>query len=83
MIFILLLIFFFLSIKFIFVFYFVNYAPVTYGTYEYPGWAEALGLLMACSSMIFIPGYAVYYIFQQKDCTVLEVSRLNIFFSTA
>lgn len=39
----------------------VQYVPIRYGDYEYPGWGEALGLLVSCSSMVWIPGYAVYY----------------------
>ncbi|CAG0923003.1 unnamed protein product [Notodromas monacha] len=56
---------------FIFVFYFVNYAPVTYGDYNYPTWAQVMGILMALSSMVCIPGYAIYYVFSQ-DCSPKE-----------
>merc|ERR1719383_1199124 len=48
---------------FIFVFYFIKYTPITYGNdYEYPPWGEALGFLISFSSMIWVPGYAVYYV---------------------
>jgi len=48
---------------FIFIFYFVKYTPIMYGDdYHYPGWGEALGFLISGSSMIWVPGYAVYYL---------------------
>jgi len=49
---------------FIFIFYFIKYTPITYGNdYEYPPWGEALGFLISLSSMIWVPGYAVYFFF--------------------
>merc|ERR1719415_328093 len=33
------------------------------GDYQYPGWGEALGFLISLSSMIWVPGYMVYYFF--------------------
>ncbi|XP_076753819.1 sodium- and chloride-dependent GABA transporter 1 [Xylocopa sonorina] len=48
---------------FIFVFQCVQYKPLKYGSdYEYPTWAEAVGVCLSLSSMIWIPGYAVYYV---------------------
>jgi len=39
----------------------VQYEPMKYGaTYTYPPWAQAVGLMMAFSSMLCIPGYAIY-----------------------
>jgi solute carrier family 6 GABA transporter-like protein 1 len=50
-------------IQAIFVFSIVQYTPVTYGKgYQYPTWAEALGICISLSSMLWIPIYAVYYI---------------------
>lgn len=46
----------------IFIFYVVQYIPVTYGDYVYPAWAETIGIIISLSSMLWIPGYAVYYI---------------------
>ena len=44
-------------------FYVISYQPVTYGKdYVYPAWAEGLGLCLSFSSMIWVPGYAVYYL---------------------
>jgi len=45
------------------VFYFVKYSPIKYGKdYSYPGWGEAMGFGISLSSMIWVPGYAVYYL---------------------
>ncbi|XP_011156695.1 sodium- and chloride-dependent GABA transporter 1 [Solenopsis invicta] len=48
---------------FIFVFQIVQYKPLKYGSsYEYPTWAEIVGVCLSLSSMIWIPGYALYYV---------------------
>ncbi|XP_017884157.1 sodium- and chloride-dependent GABA transporter 1-like [Ceratina calcarata] len=48
---------------FIFVFQCVQYTPLKYGSnYEYPAWAEVVGFCLSLSSMIWIPGYALYYV---------------------
>ena len=44
----------------VFVFMWVQFSPLTYNkTYEYPAWAQGLGLTMAFSSMVCIPGFFV------------------------
>ena len=46
----------------IFISYIYSYSPVTYGeTYNYPKWAEILGLMISFSSMMWVPIYAIYY----------------------
>ena len=40
----------------------VSYSPVTYGTYTYPTWAEAIGLGLSLASMVWVPLYALYYL---------------------
>ncbi|KYN03706.1 Sodium-dependent serotonin transporter [Cyphomyrmex costatus] len=48
---------------FIFVFQIVQYKPLKYGSsYEYPTWAEVVGVCLSLSSMVWIPGYALYYV---------------------
>ncbi|XP_076163039.1 sodium- and chloride-dependent GABA transporter 1 [Ptiloglossa arizonensis] len=48
---------------FIFVFQCVQYKPLKYGNdYEYPTWAEIVGVCLSLSSMVWIPGYAIYYL---------------------
>merc|ERR1711892_198930 len=46
----------------IFVFYFVRYSPITMGDYHYPAWGEVLGFAISLSSMLWVPGYAIYYL---------------------
>ncbi|XP_046462930.1 sodium- and chloride-dependent GABA transporter 1-like [Daphnia pulex] len=47
----------------VFLFYVIQYIPVTYGeNYQYPWWAEVIGIIISLSSMLWIPGYAAYYI---------------------
>lgn len=49
--------------QFIFVFQCVQYKPLRYGNnYEYPTWAEVIGVCLSLSSMIWIPVYAIYYV---------------------
>merc|ERR1712032_1073965 len=62
----------------VFIFYCISYSPVTYGhDYVYPGWAEILGLLMSFSSMIWVPGYAIYYVLTQPG-TIMENIRQGL-----
>ncbi|KAG8247122.1 hypothetical protein J6590_068744 [Homalodisca vitripennis] len=49
-------------LKFIFGFYIVQYVPAKYGPYVYPDWAELIGISLSLSSMLWIPGYALYYL---------------------
>ncbi|KAK2711505.1 sodium- and chloride-dependent GABA transporter 1-like [Artemia franciscana] len=47
----------------IFIFYCATYEPIKYGGfYTYPPWAEVIAWLISLSSMIMIPGYAIYFI---------------------
>ena len=56
-------------------FYFINYEPARYAGYEYPVWGQVLGFLISLSSMVIIPGYAVYYV-MVSDKPLAEVSIL-------
>jgi solute carrier family 6 GABA transporter-like protein 1 len=52
---------------FLFIFYFVKYEPIKYAkTYHYPVWGEVLGFCISGSSMIWVPGYAIYYLCTTK-----------------
>ena len=52
--------------KVIFGFYCVQWVPVKYGEVEYPMYAHVIGLIMSLASMLWIPGYAIYYICRQR-----------------
>lgn len=72
----------FFLLQTIFIFYIVQYKPVTYGKdYEYPWWAQVIGFIMSFSSMIWIPAYAAYYLLTQPG-TLKEVRALNGAFLT-
>lgn len=53
----------------------MEYVPAKYGPYEYPGWAELIGICLSFSSMMWIPGYAIYYLLTTPG-TFKEVSVL-------
>lgn len=44
----------------IFFFSLLQWGGVSYGEYKYPPWAEFVGWMFALSSMLFIPGFAIY-----------------------
>ncbi|KAG1670924.1 Sodium- and chloride-dependent GABA transporter 2 [Nymphon striatum] len=47
----------------IFIFSFVKYTPLVYAkVYTYPGWGYALGWMTGVTSMLWIPGYFIYYL---------------------
>merc|ERR1712051_904184 len=43
----------------------------------YPAWGEALGFMISLSSMLWVPGYAIYYFFTTRG-TWQEVLRLGV-----
>jgi len=49
----------------VFIFYFIQYKPVKYGDQSYPKWAEIMGLMISFTSMMWVPGYAIYYLVTQ------------------
>ena len=62
----------------VFVYYIISYSPVTYGSYEFPQWAEIMGLMISFSSMIWIPAYMVYYLCSQPG-SFREVTKHTFF----
>nr|XP_025712474.1 sodium- and chloride-dependent glycine transporter 1 isoform X3 [Callorhinus ursinus]XP_025712475.1 sodium- and chloride-dependent glycine transporter 1 isoform X3 [Callorhinus ursinus] len=59
-------------IFFILVFTVIQYRPITYNHYQYPGWAVAIGFLMALSSVICIPFYALFQLCRTDGDTLLQ-----------
>lgn len=50
----------------VFCFYIYSFEPVAYGkNYTYPKWAEMLGICLSLCSMLWVPGYAIYYLVTQ------------------
>lgn len=50
---------------------------VSYGTYKYPPWAEFVGWVMALSSMLWIPGVAIYKIWCAEGSLYDRVRNLS------
>jgi len=62
----------------VFIFYCASYTAVTYGhDYKYPKWAEYMGLCMSFTSMIWVPGYAIYYLLTQPG-TIMQNLRSGL-----
>uniref|UniRef100_A0A8C8YTT8 Transporter n=1 Tax=Prolemur simus TaxID=1328070 RepID=A0A8C8YTT8_PROSS len=59
-------------IFFILVFTVIQYRPITYNHYQYPGWAVAIGFLMALSSVLCIPLYALLRLCRTDGDTLLQ-----------
>ncbi|XP_061200992.1 sodium- and chloride-dependent glycine transporter 1 isoform X1 [Neopsephotus bourkii] len=59
-------------IFFILVFTVIQYRPISYNEYVYPAWAISIGFLMALSSVICIPIYAIYKVCCSEGDTLLE-----------
>lgn len=60
-------------LQFILIFTVIQYQPITYNHYQYPGWAVAIGFLMALSSVICIPLYALFQLCCTDGDTLLQV----------
>lgn len=61
------------ALQFILIFTVIQYRPITYNHYQYPGWAVAIGFLMALSSVICIPLYALFQLCRTDGDTLLQV----------
>lgn len=54
----------------IFLFSISQWSGVTYNKYQYPPWAEFIGWLIALSSMLFIPGVAIWQLYHTSGTFV-------------
>lgn len=64
---------FLLCMQCILIFTVIQYKPITYNDYVYPGWSLGIGFAMAVSSVVCIPIYAFYKISQSPGSTFREV----------
>ena len=64
----------------IFFFSLSQWGGVSYGDYKYPPWAEFVGWMFALSSMLFIPGFAIYQILRTPG-NLVDVSTFSIVFN--
>ncbi|GIZ01435.1 sodium- and chloride-dependent GABA transporter 1 [Caerostris extrusa] len=62
----------------IFLFSIIDYEPLVYANvYTYPWWGEMLGWFVALSSMLWIPGYFLYFIYNTEG-TLKERLRVGM-----
>ncbi|XP_018312137.1 sodium-dependent dopamine transporter isoform X2 [Mycetomoellerius zeteki] len=66
-----------LFLMFIIVYGLMGYEPLSYEGYTYPVWANILGWLIACSSIIMIPGMAIYKISSTSGSFVQRLKILT------
>lgn len=59
--------------QFILIFTVIQYQPIKYNHYQYPGWAVAVGFLMALSSVICIPLYALFKLCRTDGDSLVQV----------
>ena len=58
------------------IFSFIDYTPAVNGIYTFPPWAEAIGWTLTLSSLLYVIGYAAFYL-ATSEGTLLEVSLLG------
>ncbi|KAJ8939073.1 hypothetical protein NQ318_008676 [Aromia moschata] len=63
-----------LMILALWIFLIIDYEPPTYnnGVYHYPGWAIAIGWIIAALSIVCIPCYMIVVFIQTPGATVME-----------
>lgn len=64
----------------IFIFFIIQYEPIKYGDYQYPTWAEVIGIGISLTSMVWIPAYAIYYVLATPG-SIKDVSKNFVFVS--
>ena len=61
----------------VFIFFCIDYAPLTYEDYTIPPWAEFLGWGMVIIAILPTPGYMIYFLwFVAPGDTFMEVSKV-------
>jgi len=59
----------------VFLFSVIQWSGVSYGSYQYPGWAEFCGWVLALASMLWIPGVAIYKIVKTPGTSLFQRLR--------
>lgn len=56
----------------------VQYQPLTYDrTYVYPVWANVFGWMLTLSSILWIPGTAIYVLARSEGNSIGEVKQFT------
>ncbi|XP_033646292.1 sodium- and chloride-dependent glycine transporter 1-like [Asterias rubens] len=61
----------------IMIFSFIDYTPAVNGIYTFPPWAEAIGWTLTLSSLLYVIGYAAFYL-ATSEGTLLERFKKSI-----
>jgi len=56
----------------------IQYKPITYNDYVYPGWSLGIGFAMSMSSVLCIPVYALYKVSRSPGATFREVQAVLV-----
>ncbi|KAG1705083.1 Sodium- and chloride-dependent glycine transporter 1 [Nymphon striatum] len=56
----------------IFIYSMVSHEPLKYGDYDYPGWADGLGWILALVSMLQVPIWAIIMVLRQDAPTLRQ-----------
>lgn len=56
----------------VFLFSVIQWSGVSYDSYQYPGWAEFCGWVLALASMLWIPGVAIYKIVKTPGSSLFQ-----------
>ncbi|XP_054164673.1 sodium- and chloride-dependent glycine transporter 2-like [Oppia nitens] len=66
-------------LSFILVYMIINFKPLKYGEYDYPDWADALGICLTLVIILQVPIWAIYAIYSQnKGQTFREKIELSL-----
>ncbi|XP_078359801.1 sodium- and chloride-dependent GABA transporter 1-like isoform X2 [Oculina patagonica] len=60
----------------IFIWFCVDWAGISYGDFQYPGWAEFLGWMLCISAILCVPGYAIHR-YLQLDSSLTPYERFH------
>ena len=54
----------------------IQWEGISLDDYKYPPWAEFIGWVVALASMLLVPGYAIFEVFNSSGFTLREVIKL-------
>ncbi|XP_052239422.1 sodium- and chloride-dependent glycine transporter 1-like isoform X1 [Dreissena polymorpha] len=66
-----------LTLAFVFIFNIIKYQPMKFGKYEYPGWADGLGWILALFPLIWIASSMVWKVCQVKDPNMTTIEKVK------
>ena len=68
----------FISFKCCLIFTLITYKPPSYGDYDYPPFAQALGWLIASLPLLPVPAMACHQLYKTKKLSIIKVSAVKI-----